>query len=420
MGSTFQLIKKYSHVNWALADQAMVSGVNFLTGILFARYLGIEEFGRFTLVWMAVLFVNSIQMAMISSPMMSIGPKQAEEDSSMYYGAVTLHQLFFASFSSLILYIGVRVTSFISPMWHIEHLALPLATVGFFFQTQDFLRRYFFSRERQVAAFVNDAISYLGQIGVLVILFSVTSLDTASVLWVIAITSAIAVCMGMLILGDIDCRKIRFTEVLLRNWKFSKWITATTLLQWLSGNLFFIVVGNILGAAAVGILKASQNIIAVTHVLFLGLENIVPPKASLYFREHGVIAMITYLRKVVFVGGGATAIICFLVGLFPELWLGILYGADYLEYGFVLRWFAVIYLLMFFPFPLRAGLRTLDATRAIFNSYLLTAIFTVIFSQLMIRYFQLYGFLVGMLIVALSNSVCLLYYLIRTIRGHES
>jgi len=29
----------------------MVSGVNFLTGILLARYLGIEEFGRFALVW---------------------------------------------------------------------------------------------------------------------------------------------------------------------------------------------------------------------------------------------------------------------------------------------------------------------------------------------------------------------------------
>ena len=72
-----RLLTRYSHVNWALADQAMVSGVNFLTAILLARYLGIEEFGRFTLAWMAVLIAYSIQYAMIIAPMMSIGPKQS-------------------------------------------------------------------------------------------------------------------------------------------------------------------------------------------------------------------------------------------------------------------------------------------------------------------------------------------------------
>src|SRR3989339_1774999 len=69
-------ISRYRHMNWALADQAMVSGVNFLTGILLARYLGLEEYGRFTLAWMAVLLCNSFQQAGIIAPMMSIGPKQ--------------------------------------------------------------------------------------------------------------------------------------------------------------------------------------------------------------------------------------------------------------------------------------------------------------------------------------------------------
>ena len=46
-----RLLTRYSQVNWALVDQTMVSGVNFLTGILLARYLGISEriaarFGR--------------------------------------------------------------------------------------------------------------------------------------------------------------------------------------------------------------------------------------------------------------------------------------------------------------------------------------------------------------------------------------
>ena len=35
-----RFLSRYSHINWALADQTMVSGINFLTGILLARFLG--------------------------------------------------------------------------------------------------------------------------------------------------------------------------------------------------------------------------------------------------------------------------------------------------------------------------------------------------------------------------------------------
>ena len=88
----------------------MVSGVNFLTGILLARYLGIEEFGRFTLAWMAVLFVNSIQHAMIVSPMMSIGPKQPEAETPAYFGAVVAQQVCFSGVMFFLLFAGVWLT----------------------------------------------------------------------------------------------------------------------------------------------------------------------------------------------------------------------------------------------------------------------------------------------------------------------
>ncbi len=58
-------LKRFNHINWVLADQTMVSGVNFGTGLILARFLGLEEFGSFTLLWMLVLFINSIQFSMI-------------------------------------------------------------------------------------------------------------------------------------------------------------------------------------------------------------------------------------------------------------------------------------------------------------------------------------------------------------------
>ena len=43
------LWRKYADVNIALADQAMISAANFITAILLARFLGLDEFGVYTL-----------------------------------------------------------------------------------------------------------------------------------------------------------------------------------------------------------------------------------------------------------------------------------------------------------------------------------------------------------------------------------
>jgi len=140
----------------------MVSGVNFLTGILFARFLGLEEYGRFTLAWMAVLFFNSFQQAGIIAPMMSIGPKQPQEKEAAYYGAVFIQQTIWSVACFFVLWAGVWLSGYIKPEWHVQDLALPLAAALLAWQLQDFLRRYFFVRGQGGLAFINDAVSYLG------------------------------------------------------------------------------------------------------------------------------------------------------------------------------------------------------------------------------------------------------------------
>src|SRR5216683_4851234 len=79
-------------MNFAFVDQVLVSGSNFVAGILLARAFGIFEFGRFALAWMFVEFIGSLQFAAIIQPMLNIGPKQAEADSDRYYGALIAQQ----------------------------------------------------------------------------------------------------------------------------------------------------------------------------------------------------------------------------------------------------------------------------------------------------------------------------------------
>jgi len=51
---------------WAMGDQVLISGANFLTTVLIARALSPASFGTFTLVYSALLLANIFQSTLIT------------------------------------------------------------------------------------------------------------------------------------------------------------------------------------------------------------------------------------------------------------------------------------------------------------------------------------------------------------------
>src|SRR5437879_5905536 len=91
----------------AMVDQALVSGINFITNVILARVLGLHDYGIFALAWTTVLFANSLQWAFIVSPMMSVGPKQEPEDRPLYYGSVLVQEIAFALICAVTVFVAV-------------------------------------------------------------------------------------------------------------------------------------------------------------------------------------------------------------------------------------------------------------------------------------------------------------------------
>jgi len=124
------LWRRYSHVNWALADQALISGINFAMGILLARFMGIEEFGLFAMAWLFIEFAGIFQQAIIVMPMMSIGPKQTKADMAGYLGATVLQQFAFLAVVIVCLTAGTFILRRVSPNIDLTQLLLPLAAAA--------------------------------------------------------------------------------------------------------------------------------------------------------------------------------------------------------------------------------------------------------------------------------------------------
>jgi O-antigen/teichoic acid export membrane protein len=382
---------------WALTDQAVVSATNFLTNVMLARFMGLREFGIFALAWMSVLFVNSLQFALVIAPMMSIGPKQAEKDRPSYFGAVVFQELVLVLFSFVLVFSGLRL--FGGDIRHVDvrHLALPLAFSAFAYQMQDFVRRYFFATAKSRYAFLDDALSYLTQLPILFLLHKVGRLNSVAALWAMAGTSLFGLAVGWLWVEPLHFQWARIKAVTSHHWKLSRWLGVSALLQWTSGNLFVLAAPVYYGAAAAGVLKASQNLMGVTHVWFQGLDNVVPVETARRLHEGGVRSMLAYTRSILFKWGGLTLMFAVVMGAAPGLWLRLVYGPQMVQYGYILRLYALLYVLVFIGGPLRAGLQAIEFTVPIFWSYLAMTTFSFALAVPMAKWLRLNGVMIGLL-----------------------
>ena len=300
-----------------ILDQVLVSGSNFMTGIVLVRGLGLVEFGRFTVAYAILLLANGVQLSFISSPMITLGSLCAtpEERRQFVRGIFGVQMIFcaiatVASIAGAAIYVAFRHRDISGGF------LLPFTAAVIAFLMQDWLRRYYFTIGKASASFWNDVVSYLGQVVVLCVLWGTHHLTMNTALWSIAVTSGAAFAMGGA-LERLGSTRAATADAWRRSHAISIDLGIANQLQWLVYQGAMLIGAGVIGAEAAGGVRATQNIIGPVNIAFQAMENIVPVRAAEEMRRGGIERASAFLFR--FGAKGFVALLALLRGGRPVL-----------------------------------------------------------------------------------------------------
>lgn len=402
------LARQYRDMNWSLVDQAMVSGSNFLTGVLIARALGLEGFGVYTLIWLIAVFIQNLQHALINTPLLTYGARAEADERSVLLGAVMTRQLVFSGASTLITFVTMVAAMAAQQIPGIAMAAALSACVASC-QWQDFFRRLYFTVEKPFVGTMIDAVRYLGQPIVLIgfLVFSDGNISVTTALWITALAASLSCLAALVDLPRIDAPGRAFDTINDQHWEFGKWMAGTAVLQWIALNIFTLLSGALLGPAYAGALKAAQSLLGILHIPFFALDNFLPARGIKMLRDKGRDGLHDMLNTYLVVGTAAVSAVAAIFFIAPEFWLGLVFGEEFTQNADVLRWYGLIYVFYYINLIYRFGLRILEQTRAIFLGYVVAVGVLAIAAYPLLLHVGLAGAIIGLAAVPLIHLAVL-------------
>jgi O-antigen/teichoic acid export membrane protein len=382
-----------------LGDQVVVSGGNFALLVLLARSMELHAFGVFSILWLAVLFVNSFHMAYIVMPMLTDGVRHRDADRAVYFSALLVHQhLFNLAASVVVLGVGMVVVAVTSG----SALALVLlAAVVVGYHTQEYYRRYFFCMQQPGRALIIDLVAYVGRLVPLALVVldrDAVTVDEAMAL--VAATYVLAAGLGSALksLPFVRPGRQAWSVLSRQHWASARYLLPSALLQWLSGNLHLAAASVVLGPVSVSVVRMGQTVVNVGNVYLQAIENAIPVAISAENEQRGRSAALALtLRQlgksmlVVSVGG------CIAIVFAPQV-MTLLFGSHARPYAYLIYWMVPTFVLAFVLVFVRALLRAYRATRHWFRGYVLATLLAVTTFYPLQRYWGVSGVLLGMLV----------------------
>jgi O-antigen/teichoic acid export membrane protein len=314
----------------ALADQAVVSGSNFLTTVLIGRWCGAEELGVYSLGFSLLVSWACVQESLIALPYTIYRHRSPEGTEAEFAGSVLVHQGMLSLLSLLVLAAAAGLASagtvpgLAAVLWTLAGM-IPFALL------REFGRRFAFARLRMAQALLLDAAVAAVQLTGLVWLATVGALSATTGYAVIGVACAVP---GAVWLyrgrGSFVVRWGKVRPAMRQSWALGRWLFVWQVTLSVQAYYVHWLVSWLVGTTATGVYAACMTVPLFANPLILGIANSLAPGAAEALNRGGF----AELRRVVFqttlLVGTAMVPFCVVVALSGEQLMDLLYdGAQY-------------------------------------------------------------------------------------------
>jgi O-antigen/teichoic acid export membrane protein len=320
----------------AMMDHGLISGSNFLLGIVLARYLGSEQYGAFALAFSTFVLLSLIHSALAMEPMSVFAPSIYRKTLPEYLGLLLWLQVAgsviivaCAGAGEVFFRMAGMQTHLISAF---EGIALASPCVLIFW----FARRAFYLQFRPSSALIGSIVYSVFLCFGIWVLAAGHRLSPFAAFVVMGTAALLTSLLLLFLLRPAVSEKAIFKvlsmrEVVMRHWHYGRWAFASALFIWIPWNSFYSVVTHYSGLAESGTLKALLNLAMPMTQTYAAFSLLFISQAARLGHDKGWDAVKVLAWRIAGLYALGSSVYWILVCLFRNQLINLMYAGHYRE-----------------------------------------------------------------------------------------
>ncbi len=292
----------------AILDNGLISGSNFLLGILLARWLSPDEYGAYALAFSLFILVGFLYQALLLEPLSVFAGTTFRDNLRGYLKkALWIHWAI-----SLTVGVALGAAALVAKVFgHSPVLPVALAGVAVavpFLCIHAMARRSFYLRLSPGPAAFGAAFYCAMVTGGIFVVYRLGRLTCFTAFLIMALAALVSAVVMLLQLNKALERtggEPRLRETWWQHWEYGRWALATCVVGWIPNYVYIPLVSTFSGMAAAGELRALMNLAAPVLQTYAALSMLFLPYAARVSDEEGREAASTLTRRLaaLFVAG---------------------------------------------------------------------------------------------------------------------
>lgn len=392
--------------SWSLVDQWLFSGANLISSILLARWLAVDEYGAYALVFSIFLFFNSIYSALVTEPMLVLGAGRLQKDLPQYIEFLLQSHVLISLTGTALLLLVVAGFYFFRQQTLLDP-SLWVAGGLFFLLLPWLLRRLFYLKARADLAALSSALYFVFFVGAVLLLRLWGTLSSSFAFGAMAAAGLFS-CLPFASFfqamrpAKSAKREGQFTQFATAQWSYAKWSLPSAILIWIPLNIFYLLIPYASGLQGAASFKAISNLINPLIQSNGALTVLLLPQLSRVYFDTGKSKLLEYTRALALVFLAASLVYLIFLFLFGPGLIQLLYGAQYQGLASLMPWVGLLPPVAGLAMIFASSLRAMERPNEIFKSYVFGAVVAMTIGALLTVYGTVPGAIAGQILAHLA------------------